>query len=66
MTRNNVDMKEIGEEFNKQYGVPLSRKIEEVALGNYKDFLVSLIDRINENPTEIPIMGGSTEGGASG
>lgn len=43
MTRSNVDMKEIIEEYDKQYGVPLTKKIEDVALGNYKEFLVSLI-----------------------
>ncbi|RVW67017.1 Annexin D4 [Vitis vinifera] len=46
MTRSNVDMKEIIEEFDKQYKVPLTQKIEDVALGNYKDFLVSLIRRV--------------------
>ncbi|XP_034705554.1 annexin D4-like [Vitis riparia] len=46
VTRSNVDMKEIIEEFNKQYKVPLTQKIEDVALGNYKDFLVSLIRRV--------------------
>ncbi|XP_034704046.1 annexin D4-like [Vitis riparia] len=37
---------EIIEEFDKQYKVPLTQKIEDVALGNYKDFLVSLIRRV--------------------
>ncbi|KAL6327969.1 hypothetical protein AAG906_031313 [Vitis piasezkii] len=46
VTRSNVDMKEIIEEFDKQYKVPLTQKIEDVALGNYKDFLVSLIRRV--------------------
>eukprot|EP00261_Vitis_vinifera_P016732 XP_010646005.1 PREDICTED: annexin D4 [Vitis vinifera] len=46
MTWSNVDMKEIIEEFDKQYKVPLTQKIEDVALGNYKDFLVSLIRRV--------------------
>ncbi|XP_034703656.1 annexin D4-like isoform X2 [Vitis riparia] len=46
VTRSNVDMKEIIEEFDKQYKIPLTQKIEDVALGNYKDFLVSLIRRV--------------------
>ncbi|WKA02191.1 hypothetical protein VitviT2T_020409 [Vitis vinifera] len=46
VTRFNVDMKEIIEEFDKQYKIPLTQKIEDVALGNYKDFLVSLIRRV--------------------
>ncbi|KAL6326129.1 hypothetical protein AAG906_001004 [Vitis piasezkii] len=46
VTRINVDMKEIIEEFDKQYKIPLTQKIEDVALGNYKDFLVSLIRRV--------------------
>lgn len=58
-------MKEIIEEFGKEYGVPLGKKIEDVALGNYKNFLVSLIDRIEEKTTDIPVMEGSTEDGAS-
>ncbi|RVW31952.1 hypothetical protein CK203_110662 [Vitis vinifera] len=29
--------KDIAEEYNKQYGTPLAKKIEDVALGNYKD-----------------------------
>ncbi|XP_034703657.1 annexin D4-like [Vitis riparia] len=46
VTRSNVDMKEIIEEFDKQYKIPLNQKIEDVAIGNYKDFLVSLIRRV--------------------
>ncbi|KAL6326110.1 hypothetical protein AAG906_000985 [Vitis piasezkii] len=46
VTRSNVDMKEIIEEFDKQYKIPLTHKIEDVALGNYKDFLVSLIRKV--------------------
>ncbi|KAL6328002.1 hypothetical protein AAG906_031346 [Vitis piasezkii] len=37
--------KDIAEEYNKQYGTPLTKKIEDVALGNYKDFLVTLVQR---------------------
>ncbi|KAL6327983.1 hypothetical protein AAG906_031327 [Vitis piasezkii] len=43
VTRANVDIKVIVEEYNKQYGTPLTKKIEDVALGNYKDFLVTLV-----------------------
>ncbi|XP_048135228.1 annexin D4 isoform X1 [Rhodamnia argentea] len=43
VTRADVDVKEIDEEFNKLYGVPLSKKIEDTANGNYKDFLLTLI-----------------------
>ncbi|KAL6327978.1 hypothetical protein AAG906_031322 [Vitis piasezkii] len=32
-------------EYNKQYGTPLAKKIEDVALGNYKDFLITLVQR---------------------
>ncbi|XP_034704051.1 annexin D4-like [Vitis riparia] len=45
VTRANVDIKNIAEEYNKQYGTPLTKKIEDVALGNYKDFLVTLVQR---------------------
>ncbi|KAL6326133.1 hypothetical protein AAG906_001008 [Vitis piasezkii] len=45
VTRANVDIKEIAEKYNKQYGTPLTKKIEDVALGNYKDFLVTLVQR---------------------
>ncbi|WKA02165.1 hypothetical protein VitviT2T_020384 [Vitis vinifera] len=41
VTQANVDIKVIAEEYNKQYGTPLTKKIEDVALGNYKDFLVT-------------------------
>ena len=43
VTQANVDIKVIAEEYNKQYGTPLTKKIEDVALGNYKDFLVTLV-----------------------
>ena len=45
VTRTDVDMKDIVEEYNKQYGTPQAKKIEDVALGNYKDFLVTLVQR---------------------
>ena len=45
VTRTDVDMKDIAEEYNKQYGTPLAKKIEDVAIGNYKDFLVTLVQR---------------------
>ncbi|KAL6326057.1 hypothetical protein AAG906_000932 [Vitis piasezkii] len=37
--------KDIVEEYNKQYGTPQAKKLEDVALGNYKDFLVTLVQR---------------------
>ena len=43
VTRANVDIKDIAEEYNNRYGTPLTKKIEDVALGNYKDFLVTLV-----------------------
>ncbi|KAL3732605.1 hypothetical protein ACJRO7_029275 [Eucalyptus globulus] len=43
VTRADVDVKEIDEEFNKMYGVRLTKKIEDTANGNYKDFLLRLI-----------------------
>lgn len=43
VTRADVDVKEIDEEFNKMYGVHLTKKIEDTANGNYKDFLLRLI-----------------------
>ncbi|KAL6327958.1 hypothetical protein AAG906_031302 [Vitis piasezkii] len=45
VTRANVDMKDIAEEYDRQYKTPLTQKIEDVALGNYKDFLVTLVQR---------------------
>lgn len=47
VTRADVDMKEIKEEYMKLFGVSLSKKIEEKANGNYRDFLVTLITRDN-------------------
>ncbi|KAI6675960.1 hypothetical protein NL676_036756 [Syzygium grande] len=43
VTRADVDVKEIDEEFSKMYGVHLSNKIEDTANGNYKEFLLTLI-----------------------
>jgi len=45
VTRADVDMKEIQEEYNRLYGVSLLKKIEENANGNYKDFLIALVAR---------------------
>ncbi|KAJ7982330.1 Annexin-like protein [Quillaja saponaria] len=45
VTRADVDMKEIQEEYQKVFGASLCNKIEEVANGNYKDFLLTLIAR---------------------
>ncbi|KAA8537313.1 hypothetical protein F0562_027000 [Nyssa sinensis] len=47
VTRADVDMKEIKEEYHKQYGVALSKKIEDIANGNFKDFLLTLVARGN-------------------
>ncbi|KAI4382960.1 hypothetical protein MLD38_008848 [Melastoma candidum] len=45
VTRADVDIKEIKEEFVKLYGVPLSKKIEDTANGNYRDFLLTLVSK---------------------
>ncbi|CAH2041430.1 unnamed protein product [Thlaspi arvense] len=45
VTRAAVDVKLIGEEYRKQIGVTLTEKIEHVAKGNYKDFLLALLAR---------------------
>ncbi|RVW67152.1 hypothetical protein CK203_065836 [Vitis vinifera] len=45
VTQANVDMKDIAEEYDRQYKTPPTQKIEDVALGNYKDFLVRLVQR---------------------
>ncbi|KAK3032731.1 hypothetical protein RJ639_036915 [Escallonia herrerae] len=42
---NNVDMKKIKEEYHQKYGVDLSEKISDVANGNYRDFLLTLVAR---------------------
>ncbi|PON49549.1 Annexin [Parasponia andersonii] len=43
VTRANTDIKQIRDEFQNIYGVALTQKIEEIANGNYKDFLLTLI-----------------------
>ncbi|KAL2461150.1 Annexin D4 [Abeliophyllum distichum] len=45
VTRADVDMKQIKEEYNHKYGVSLPNKIEDVANGNYRDFLLTLVAR---------------------
>ncbi|KAG9443692.1 hypothetical protein H6P81_015032 [Aristolochia fimbriata] len=45
VTRADVDMKEIKEEFGKLYGISLEAKVAQVTSGNYKDFLLALIAR---------------------
>ncbi|KAI3445113.1 hypothetical protein Pfo_001778 [Paulownia fortunei] len=45
VTRADADMKQIKEEYHQKYGVDLAKKIEDVANGNYRDFLLTLIAR---------------------
>ncbi|XP_071709639.1 annexin D4 [Rutidosis leptorrhynchoides] len=45
VTRADIDMKLIKEEYRNKYTITLSEKIEDVANGNYKDFLLTLIAR---------------------
>ncbi|KAL3622982.1 hypothetical protein CASFOL_030536 [Castilleja foliolosa] len=45
VTRADEDIKQIKEEYNKRYGTSLSKRIEDVANGNYRDFLLTLIAR---------------------
>ncbi|KAL5570366.1 hypothetical protein UlMin_026941 [Ulmus minor] len=47
VTRADVDMKKIIDEFQTQHGVSLSKKIEDSARGSYKDFLLNLVARGN-------------------
>ncbi|KDP40510.1 hypothetical protein JCGZ_24509 [Jatropha curcas] len=47
VSRADVDLKEIDEDYNKLYGIALSKKINETANGNYRDFLLALITREN-------------------
>lgn len=49
VTRADVDMKLIKEEFHNLFGDSLSKKIEATANGNYKDFLLTLIARGDAN-----------------
>lgn len=45
VTRADEDMKQIREEYFGEYGVDLRNKIQDVANGNYRDFLLTLIAR---------------------
>ncbi|KAI4339089.1 hypothetical protein MLD38_024068 [Melastoma candidum] len=45
VTRADVDIKEIEEEFENLYGVPLLKRIESTSKGNYRDFLLALISK---------------------
>ncbi|KAG6421816.1 hypothetical protein SASPL_118373 [Salvia splendens] len=45
VTRADEDMKQIREEFHRQFGIDLGKKIEDVANGNYRDFLLTLVAR---------------------
>ncbi|PON60078.1 Annexin, partial [Parasponia andersonii] len=49
-TRADIDIKQIIDEFQIQYGVALTTKIQETANGNYKDFLLTLVAKGNEKP----------------
>ncbi|CAO2816178.1 unnamed protein product [Amaranthus hypochondriacus] len=40
-----VNMREIKDEYKRRYGVQLSEKIDESCLGNFKDFLLTLVAR---------------------
>ncbi|KAK4748956.1 hypothetical protein SAY87_015542 [Trapa incisa] len=45
VTRTDVDIKEIKEEYSRIYGVSLTERIEQSANGNYKDFLLTLVSK---------------------
>lgn len=45
VTRSDIDMKYIKEEYRNKYKSTLSERIQAVANGNYKDFLLTLIAR---------------------
>ena len=45
VTRADVDLKLIKEEYHQLSGVTLSHKNEEIANGNFKDFMLTLIAR---------------------
>lgn len=45
VTRADEDMKQIRDEYFGEYGVDLRNKIQDVANGNYRDFLLTLIAR---------------------
>ncbi|KAL5972928.1 hypothetical protein ACLOJK_039734 [Asimina triloba] len=45
VTRADIDIEEIKEEYQRLYGVPLDNKIKEATSGNYKDFLLAALER---------------------
>ena len=45
VTRADIDMKVIKDEYQKKYGATLVNKIEGMANGNFKDFLLILLAR---------------------
>lgn len=45
LTRADVDMKQINEEYHRKTGATLAQKIGEMANGNYRDFLVALVEK---------------------
>ncbi|XP_057512730.1 annexin D4-like isoform X1 [Actinidia eriantha] len=49
VTRADVDMKLITEEYHKQNGVTLTQKIEQMVKGNFKEFLLTLLARGGAN-----------------
>ncbi|CAN4126102.1 unnamed protein product [Withania somnifera] len=44
-TRADEDISQIGEEFHKIFGTTLTNKIEEIANGSYKEFLLALVTK---------------------
>lgn len=44
-TRADEDIKQIAEEFYKRFGTTLTNKIEEIANGSYKEFLLALVTK---------------------
>ncbi|PHT60563.1 hypothetical protein CQW23_02926 [Capsicum baccatum] len=44
-TRADEDIKQIAEEFYKRFGATLTNKIEEIANGSYKEFLLALVTK---------------------
>lgn len=45
VTRFDIDMKNIREEFKTQYGVDLSEKIKESTNGSFKELLLALVSK---------------------
>lgn len=45
VTRSDYDIKEIKEEYNRHFGVPLCKNIEDTIHGNYKHFFLTLLAR---------------------